>query len=151
MRKKIKKAIFFATLFLVIACSVNMNKATAAPQQDEISIIPLPSKMTRTNTSFTVNNKTKIFAFKGNSEARRVAVMLSEKFQKSAGLQLTVAEFDGNRITDNGIYFTTAGADPEVGKEGYRLLANNKSVIVTALEPAGLFYGMQTISQLRSE
>ena len=148
MRKKIMKAIFFATLFLVIACSANMNKATAAPQQDEISIIPLPSKMTRMNTSFTVNNKTKIFAFKGNSEAMHIAGMLSEKFQKAAGLQLTVAEFDGNRITDNGIYFTTAGADPEVGKEGYRLLANNKSVIVTALEPAGLFYGMQTISQL---
>jgi hypothetical protein len=44
MRKKIMKVIFFATLFLVIACSANMNKATAAPQQDEISIIPLPSK-----------------------------------------------------------------------------------------------------------
>ncbi|HKG67713.1 MAG TPA: beta-N-acetylhexosaminidase [Segetibacter sp.] len=148
MRKNIGKAIFFATLVLAIACSANMNKATAAPEQEEISIIPLPSKMTRTNTSFTVNKKTKIFAFKGNNEAMHIAGMLSEKFQKAAGLQLTVAEFDGNRITDNGIYFTTAGADPEVGKEGYQLLANNKSVIVRALEPAGLFYGMQTISQL---
>ncbi len=148
MKKNVINAILFASLSLVIACSRAMNKSNSTPNQEEISIIPLPAKINKTNTSFTVNKETKIFALQDNSEALRIAKMLAEKFQKAAGLQITVEGFNGNQISNNGIYFTTIGTDTSLKSEGYQLSVNNNSVVVRAVNPAGLFYGMQTILQL---
>ncbi len=147
MKKNLIKTILLASLPLAMACA-GMNESSAAPQQEEISIIPLPAKMERTNTSFTVNKETQIFVQQGSAEALRIAKMLAEKFKKAAGFQIAVAESNGNSIPDNAIYFTAIGADPSLGSEGYQLSANNNSVVVRATEPAGLFYVMQTINQL---
>ena len=39
-------------------------------------------------------------------------------------------------------------ADKIIGKEGYQLLVSPKNIIIKANEPAGLFYGVQTLVQL---
>ena len=145
MKKNYTKIILL-TVF-ALACII-INKTYAAPQQQEISIIPLPVKMERTATQFTINKKTKILAQQNNKEALRIAKMMAEKFQKAAGFKIDATEFNGNNIPDNAIYFTTIGADSLIGNEGYQLSVNNNSVIIRAIEPAGLFYGMQTINQL---
>src|ERR1035437_2428795 len=39
-------------------------------------------------------------------------------------------------------------ADAVIGKEGYHLLVTPKNIVIKANEPAGLFYGVQTLVQL---
>ena len=39
-------------------------------------------------------------------------------------------------------------ADDVIGKEGYHLLVTPKNIVIKANEPAGLFYGVQTLVQL---
>ncbi len=43
---------------------------------------------------------------------------------------------------------TTQGADPALGDEGYELLVTTDGVTITANQPAGVFYGVQTLRQL---
>jgi hexosaminidase len=148
MKNNIIKTTLIAGLAFVMACINTERKSDIPPQQGKISIIPLPAKLNKTNASFTVNKDTRIIAQQGNTEALRIAKILAEKFYKVAGLQIDVAEFNDNKIPDNSIYFTTAGANDSLGSEGYQLTVTNDSVIVKAKEPAGLFYGMQTINQL---
>lgn len=38
--------------------------------------------------------------------------------------------------------------DAQIGKEGYRLNVDEKGILVSANQPAGLFYGIQTLKQL---
>ena len=148
MKKNLLNTILLASIAFVLACNNTDRNADTSQPQEEISIIPLPAKLEKTNASFTVNSKTKIFTQQGNAEALRIAKMLAEKFQKAAGFQFAVTESDGNNISDNSIYFTTADAGDSLGTEGYQLSVTDNSVTVRAKEPAGLFYGMQTINQL---
>ncbi|MEO8712510.1 MAG: beta-N-acetylhexosaminidase, partial [Parafilimonas sp.] len=143
-----KNYIIIILLAAIVLPCIIISKTYAAPQQQEISIIPLPVKMERTNTQFTINKNTKILAQKNNTEALRIAKMMADQLQKVAGFKIDATAFNGNTIPDNAIYFTTNGADASMGNEGYQLSVNNNSVIVRAMQPAGLFYGMQTINQL---
>lgn len=148
MKNNFIKAALVLIVPLAVSCNDNLNNTAVATQTEEISIIPLPSKIEKRGGSFTINSNTRIVAQKGNAEALRIAKMLSDKFQTSAGLQIPVSEEDGNSTPGNAIFFTTTGAVDTLGNEGYQLSVNNNSVIVKAKQPAGLFYGMQTINQL---
>ncbi len=148
MKKNIIKTALFGGLSLIMACTNTNKDSNTQKQQEEISIIPLPAKLEKKNTNFTVNKETKIFAQQGNAEALHIAKMLAEKFKKAGGLQIPAEEYDGNSLPGNAIYFTTLSADDSLGSEGYQLSVTDNSVIVKAKEPAGLFYGMQTINQL---
>ncbi|CAN5302216.1 hypothetical protein BH23BAC1_BH23BAC1_22430 [soil metagenome] len=147
MKRIFLKLIIVLGLPFILACTRGQQES-AAIQQDELSIIPLPERIERTGTNFNVTPETKIYAQRGNSEALRIAQMLAGKFETAAGIQLAVAESEGADITENGIFFTSHAADGSLGSEGYSLTANGEYVVVRALEPAGLFYGMQTILQL---
>jgi len=78
----------------------------------------------------------------------RIAEMLSQKFKKAAGFPIVISKIPGKDIPKNSIYFKLSGGDSSLGSEGYLLSAKNNNLVITASEPAGLFYGMQTILQL---
>lgn len=113
----------------------------------EVSIIPMPSSLQTKNESFRINSNTKIIAQSNNPEAIRIANLLAEKINTASGFAVQVSE--ANKVTGkNVIFFTTENAGSNLGKEGYQLSADKDAVVVKAIEPAGLFYGMQTIKQL---
>jgi hexosaminidase len=148
MKINFLQTLLLASLPLAIACTGSTEQNSVNTAAREISIIPMPSKLEKKDGNFIVSEKTKIFALQNNAEALRIANMLAGKFQKAAGFQVSVSRSDGNNIPSNAIYFTTIGADDSLGKEGYQLSVTENSVVVKAKEPAGLFYGMQTINQL---
>ena len=141
MKKKFRSSSLIVSLTLVL---VNV----AAQKQDTISIIPMPEKLERTNATFTVTRDTRIVAEQGNSEALRIGNMLAKKVQQAAGFNLAVKVKQNPAPGKNEILFTTSNADPTLGLEGYQLSVTSSGVVVRAIEPAGLFYGMQTIDQL---
>ena len=65
----------------------------------------------------------------------------------SGGGCIAVRPYEGG--TEKGsIYLTTVGGDPGLGEEGYELTITPEMVTLTALQPAGLFRGVQTLRQM---
>jgi hexosaminidase len=81
----------------------------------------------------------------GGVASKYAATYLQKKLITATGYEVAVAEKNDaaviqlslNNISNNGI-----------GKEGYTLTVTNTNITVTANQPAGLFYGVQTILQL---
>ena len=46
------------------------------------------------------------------------------------------------------ILLTTKGGNKDLGDEGYELAVSSEAIVIRALEPAGVFYGIQTLRQL---
>lgn len=147
MKRLLLNTLIVTSLVLAASCNNSQGNRGATPQQDEVSIIPMPAQLKKTNGKFSITDETHIVVEQGNTGARRIATMLADKLRKAAGFELTVSEGQENRI-DNAIYFTTAGAHDSLGNEGYQLSVTNKGAVVRAKNPAGLFYGMQTVLQL---
>lgn len=135
------------TGLLIFVLTLSLIKTGAQIKQTDISIIPMPEKLERTNSKFTITSKTRIVAQQGNREAMRIANLLAQKFQQVASYRITVEEAT-KATTDKGTIFFTTVNDTSLGKEGYQLSVSNHGVVVSAAEPAGLFYGLQTLYQL---
>src|SRR6185503_8572419 len=58
-----------------------------------------------------------------------------------------VAVREGNGATSKSI-FLSLSSDKSIPKEGYRLRVASDGVSITASDPAGIFYGVQTLYQL---
>ncbi len=128
------KSLYFFLLLLT---------ATAVQaQQPAIHLIPQPVDLQASTGMYTLAKTTTIGYNK--PEARAVADMLTQKLNLSTGLGLASQTGKTGAIqlnlldTDNG----------RIGREGYVLEATPKGVVISANQPAGLFYGMQTLLQL---
>lgn len=129
-----KKLTHLALLFLVTAIGLAQN-----PQ---LSLIPQPVEIQQFTGNFTLTKATTIGYNK--AEAKTVADMLARHLNAPTGFGLTAKEGKAAAI------YLSLNATPNdrIGKEGYTLEATAKSVTITANQPAGLFYGMQTLLQL---
>ncbi len=117
--------------------------ATAAQaQQSTINIIPQPVDLQTSAGAYTLSKATTIGYNK--PEARAVAEMLSQRLNTPTGLGLTSKTGKTGAIQLNLLDTDNA----QIGREGYVLEATPKGVVISANQPAGLFYGMQTLVQL---
>jgi len=138
----------FRTSLVIASLTLMLINTNAQQSQVAISIIPMPEKLERTKSNFTIKPSTRIVAEQGDAEALRIANIFARKFQQASGYKLTVTETTNDKTVKDQILFTSLHADPSLGEEGYQLSVTNSSVTVSAVKPAGLFYGMQTINQL---
>jgi hexosaminidase len=131
-------------------CCIMLTTAFCRAQGNhgEISIIPMPEKIQVNNSSFIIKPGTRIVADQGNAEAIRVANMFAKAINTAGGLNLVVAQEKKGASVRGGIHFIIDGASSSLGKEGYQLSVTSTGVRIKANEPAGLFYGMQTLKQL---
>src|SRR4051794_20543166 len=110
MKQMLLNTLLVASIAFVIACNATAQNPGTLQNEEEISIIPLPTNLQQKNGSFKINIETKILVQQGNAEALHIAKMLAEKLQNAAGLNIVVSE--ANDISSNNtIYFTTAGAN----------------------------------------
>ena len=70
--------------------------------------------------------------------------MFSQKLNLSTGFSIKPQQDKAGSIQFNLNKVKIA----QIGKEGYTLISSPNGVVITANEPAGLFYGMQTLLQL---
>jgi len=110
----------------------------------QINIIPKPKDVILENGFFVLNNSTQIVADINNEEINFISNYLSKILEPSTGYKLKIVQNDipANKIKliiDSSIH----------GAKGvYCLDVNKKGILISAPEPVGLFYGIQSLRQL---
>ena len=110
------------------------------------SIIPIPNKAEYPNGAYRLPATLTLSGPK-NPSLQVVFNLLSEKLNKANGYKLSWIYGDSAPLA-NIRFRLNKSIDSSIGKEGYRLLVNKSGVQITANNPVGLFYGIQTLIQL---
>src|SRR6188768_857940 len=130
-----------ARIFIVITFFVSI----VLPSFSQVSIIPEPVSLQQKEGVY--NFKTQIVIEEGatNLAVKKIADWLKEKLTVT-GLPVLVA----SSAEKADVHFSLNKTENStIGKEGYQLnVSANNGVTITANEPAGLFYGVQTFLQL---
>ncbi|SKA12730.1 beta-N-acetylhexosaminidase [Sediminibacterium ginsengisoli] len=113
--------------------------------QNMLPVVPAPSSAVVQNGKFVLKNNTPVVV-KGDQAAVKVAEMLAAKLAVPTGGSYPVKK---TAVTGNSIQLQLlTNADTALGSEGYKLVVTPAQITITANQPAGLFYGTQTLLQL---
>ncbi|MGH8313823.1 MAG: beta-N-acetylhexosaminidase, partial [Steroidobacterales bacterium] len=107
-----------------------------------INIVPRPASLKMSTGTFLLTSETRIVA--ADDESRRIAGLFNDYLLEQHGLNLRISATRPRG--PNYISFRQSGGRG-VPDEGYRLRIEPESIRVTG-RPAGLFYGMQALTQL---
>ncbi len=110
-------------------------------------LIPLPTSVEPSEGTFTLSDNTVITVNPATEEMTAIGDTLAERLRPATGYELLVRPADFVFAGPH-INLTLDAADTALGQEGYVLRIAPDSVILTAHQPAGLFYGVQTLRQL---
>ncbi|MFT3702118.1 MAG: beta-N-acetylhexosaminidase [Agriterribacter sp.] len=110
-----------------------------------IYVIPYPKEVKITGADFILSDEINIVLDKNASEnekftAKALSALLKEKFALSSHVTTTPSK--------KSIILSTKSADKKLGDEGYTLIVEPNQIIVKATGAAGIFYAVQTITQL---
>lgn len=130
-------------LTLILAAS--LLAAGAFAQQAPISIIPQPVQVTTSGGSFTLPARISI-ATPNGADAKPITDFLQKRLGTPTGYTVTTQA--GGNATIRLQLNAKGKTDATLGKEGYQLSVTPNGVVIRANEPAGLFYGAQTLVQL---
>ncbi len=130
------------SLLLAFTSSLLLFSFTLFAQQQPISIIPQPVSVELQPGVFRLTKTTSIHY--GQLPAQYAADALAQKINKATGYSLRSIPGDRGGIQ----FMINATPNPALGSEGYTLNVSPKQVVITANQPAGLFYGMQSLIQL---
>lgn len=133
-----KKVIF---LIILGTCVLITNAQRAARQS--ISIIPQPLSLVEAAGYFTLPANAIVIAPK-NGEVKKMATDLAVKLSKGIN---KVAVKEGTAVQPKSITLLLVN-DKSIRKDGYRLKITTTGVSLSANEPSGIFYGIQTLLQL---
>lgn len=110
------------------------------------SIIPQPVSVTATGKGFVLSSGTTIYVQEGNAELSALGNYLASRLTSITGFTNTVEPV--SKAPSEGIYLQTSAGQDSPGAEGYVLDISKKLVDIKANQPAGVFYGIQTLCQL---
>jgi hexosaminidase len=126
-------------LFLLPAAALVRAENSVFPS---VNIVPRPVAVKLLAGTFVLNGQTRIVAV--DRESRKIAGLLNDFLLNQNGLHLRITVNRPKR--ENFISFSQVDSRG-LPEEGYRLVIAPKSIHVIG-QPAGLFYGMQTLTQL---
>ena len=130
-------------LFLIIgmlnlaACS----KSKPPKHYQKLSIIPKPVEIVRTNTSFSLDKNTSI-DFDKNIPELAIAAGYFNKFLKDQ----YHFQLPANKKSDNTIQLVLKKISDN--PEGYQLIVNSDSIIITANQTQGILHGLESLKQI---
>ena len=109
-----------------------------------LSLIPQPVKMIVNSGSFIFNDDTVI---QTDLELEKISEYLKDLITPPTGFKMQIEVGGSNQLQKNMITFTL-NEELNLDKEGYHLLATPEHIHISAPNPAGIFYGVQTLRQL---
>ena len=132
------KQILFLLFFLI-----SFNSTSQVPT-NTISIIPQPVHILKGTGHFTFPKEVLIHA-PDSPELVKTISILSERLSLPTGNHVTFATSSNGATIQ---LLLNDSYDSQLGKEGYTLSVTHIGIKIKANQPAGLFYGVQTLLQL---
>jgi len=133
------------TLLFIIFNSCNSNRSD---KNVAINIIPIPSKIEIGKGPYILQADTKILVEEDNKEALEIAKNFVDRFNLVSGFNISIEKTKEDKKVKGAILFTSKNIVEDLGDEGYTLNVDSSSIVVKALKPDGLFYGVQSLLQL---
>ncbi|MEO8412986.1 MAG: family 20 glycosylhydrolase [Ginsengibacter sp.] len=113
-------------------------------QVSKIAVIPEPVSVTENPGYFSLPENI-VIESATNPELKQVIAFLKDRFSIPTGIPVMIK----NNAPGATIKLVlNKKTDAVIGKEGYHLMVTPKDIQISANEPAGLFYGVQTLVQL---
>jgi hexosaminidase len=140
------KNIILAGLLLFITTTVakaQNNTETSVTTDWQNSLIPQPVSLIKQSGYFILPNNLSVL-FTKNEALKKIADQLAQQLQTVTN---TITVKDNNAAVANTIFLSLTN-DQSIPAEGYRLKVAPDGITITAKEPAGIFYGVQTLVQL---
>lgn len=116
-----------------------------AQSQESLNLIPEPVSTTVGQGRYPLGESLVIAGDLAREDVMRSAKLLADKIQVASGKQVSLQSGNGEAAIRLLLIPTE---DAEIGKEGYRLDITGSGILIKANQPAGLFYGVQTLLQL---
>jgi hexosaminidase len=128
----------------VFACFFTSIIVYGQNSKPAIAIIPEPVSMTTGAGQF-ILPKNIVVEAGSQPEMKEVINALKNRVTMAAGGTVSVSNSSPNAALK---LVLNKMADKVIGKEGYKLSVTTKNITIMANEPAGLYYGVQTLLQL---
>lgn len=129
----------FLLLIAIYSCKEDIPET-------EISIIPEPVMIEKTESFFKLNKNTTIFFQKGNDDFEKIAKYLQTEIKKNQDLDLEINS--GDNHPSKNLILLLQDTTLNIGEEAYTLASDKKAVKIISSNPKGSFYGVQTLLQL---
>jgi hexosaminidase len=127
-----ERLLILAVLSLLISCNQQNKSGTR-----EIAVIPKPQSVTYHRGDFILSHATRLKFDQADIRIRAIPGQISQ------ALRTSVLPDQGSGVIDLGIDDLA-----DIRPAGYQLQVRRNKIRITAKEPAGLFYGIQTLKQL---
>jgi hexosaminidase len=133
----------------VLFLSVVLISCTTPTPKDltKENIIPKPSNIIATGSSFNWTKKTKIYIQTDNKGSQKIGQYLANFIAPATGFRTEVKAVSNPNVK-RGIALSISKENKALGDEGYKLNITEKRIVLEAYQLAGLFRGVQTIRQL---
>lgn len=124
---------------LLLACMACKNNTSVA-YTGELALIPAPQELTLQNDHFILTQHAAITLDQSNPKLIAIARYLNDKIRPATGFELPIEK--------HGKIELKLTEDTALGDEGYHLQVKHGNILLTAHQPAGIFYGIQTLLQM---
>ena len=130
-------------LFSIFLIVLSLGGCAAAHTPADYTIIPVPRSLTPGEGDFQLGPRTAVvLSDAGDPELARLADFWADPLRAATGWGLPVA---GGPCTKGAVCLRVEAGGPA---EGYALAVTGDSVVVVGHDHAGVFYGLQTLTQM---
>ena len=127
---------------VLASLAISLPALSAETSDTTFHIIPQPSKVEVKPGSFTLTAETVILA---PSSLSNEATALRDLIAPATGIKLAIQK---DKASGPQIMLALDPSLKDLGKEGYRLQAVPKGVVIKSSTPAGVYYGIQSLLQM---
>jgi len=133
--------LFIPFLFLIATSCQPTTELTKNPE-NAYSIIPIPAKMQQKTGQFYLDESTTVAIHSDDKKLRDAVTLWLNGLRSQLELELPIQQ----EATNKALVFELT--DTLASQEGYHLDISPDQIRLRAKQPAGIFYGMQSLQQL---